>query len=616
MSTLKRSPTNLLDDSNSYYQSYDSTLKLSELERPASAVSATYNAPFSYMSLNNSQDSFYNEEADNRLEEFQPSPMSFRTYFDNFEGILSPVTTRPYQEDLASADLFTTYSNPDSYMPSRPPLDDWADYAYLSGRTKSQGSLMNTEPKMEDENQYNPDVVMVSQDSYDVFGHPHHLIQDMSAYQLDNKDFSTPDINLLKPKELMFEYSDDEDEDDDYDVSRLDDVMDMDESNTPNSWKDDDIDDYIKDDYNIRSFDFNDLPQLEIPSPPFEEYIPLSVNPADLEKKRSVEVNDEELYKPLFSTPTDQFDANIERLTPINVQIEHPSIFLPTQDILEKKSTSLGTISPLPSVPSSPLIDLDLDIEDLEKLENPVEPQSSSTSKSSTAEPNELELNENKKLKSVKTYRQPRTSKKLNLKSNSETVKTQLIDDLNSKDSRTIKDRVIATTATKKKTAKISKPTKSSKDHRVKEGKDSEHVCMISNPKTGLPCHKVFSRPYDLIRHQNTIHATKRSFYRCLFCEDDLRRKKGLNPINSIVESADYRSSNFSKENAATQITSSQIIKKIRHGPDAGQEYLSNKTFSRCDALTRHLRFRHGLGDQHVSMALDFAKNNVEYLDN
>ncbi|BFZ62431.1 regulatory particle non-ATPase [Saitoella coloradoensis] len=67
------------------------------------------------------------------------------------------------------------------------------------------------------------------------------------------------------------------------------------------------------------------------------------------------------------------------------------------------------------------------------------------------------------------------------------------------------------------------------------------HRCDWNNPNTGLPCNKVFSRPYDLIRHQETIHAQKKPEYKCEICGDD-------------------------------------------------------KVFARADALVRHRRVKHGLG--------------------
>lgn len=141
------------------------------------------------------------------------------------------------------------------------------------------------------------------------------------------------------------------------------------------------------------------------------------------------------------------------------------------------------------------------------------------------------------------------------------------------------------------------------------------HVCSIVNPKTGAPCNKRFSRPYDLVRHQNTIHATKRLFYRCMFCEDDLRRKHHMPSNNEVVTDSHYRESEFSLENSNNNMANSHNSKKVKAQSQQGG-YLSNKTFSRCDALTRHLRFRHGLDNDQVNDAMEYAKSHVEYYNN
>lgn len=66
------------------------------------------------------------------------------------------------------------------------------------------------------------------------------------------------------------------------------------------------------------------------------------------------------------------------------------------------------------------------------------------------------------------------------------------------------------------------------------------HKCTRVNPTTGKPCNTIFSRPYDLTRHEDTIHNTNREKARCELCNDD-------------------------------------------------------KTFSRADALTRHKKVKHGI---------------------
>lgn len=64
------------------------------------------------------------------------------------------------------------------------------------------------------------------------------------------------------------------------------------------------------------------------------------------------------------------------------------------------------------------------------------------------------------------------------------------------------------------------------------------HRCDRINPSTGKPCNTIFSRPYDLTRHEDTIHNSQKKKVRCGLCTEE-------------------------------------------------------KTFSRSDALTRHMRVVH-----------------------
>jgi hypothetical protein len=64
------------------------------------------------------------------------------------------------------------------------------------------------------------------------------------------------------------------------------------------------------------------------------------------------------------------------------------------------------------------------------------------------------------------------------------------------------------------------------------------HKCERINPGTGKPCNAIFSRPYDLTRHEDTIHNIRKQKSRCALCQEE-------------------------------------------------------KTFSRSDALTRHMRVVH-----------------------
>lgn len=70
------------------------------------------------------------------------------------------------------------------------------------------------------------------------------------------------------------------------------------------------------------------------------------------------------------------------------------------------------------------------------------------------------------------------------------------------------------------------------------------HKCSRINPSTGKPCNSIFSRPYDLTRHEDTIHNRQKQKVRCQYCREE-------------------------------------------------------KTFSRADALTRHMRVVHPEVDFH-----------------
>jgi len=98
--------------------------------------------------------------------------------------------------------------------------------------------------------------------------------------------------------------------------------------------------------------------------------------------------------------------------------------------------------------------------------------------------------------------------------------------------------------------AKLAKHKKESHKNPASHGMTSGHIprshqpgphkCTRINPTTGKPCNTIFSRPYDLTRHEDTIHNTNREKARCELCNDD-------------------------------------------------------KTFSRADALTRHKKVKHGI---------------------
>ncbi|KAF6821625.1 hypothetical protein CSOJ01_00128 [Colletotrichum sojae] len=47
------------------------------------------------------------------------------------------------------------------------------------------------------------------------------------------------------------------------------------------------------------------------------------------------------------------------------------------------------------------------------------------------------------------------------------------------------------------------------------------HRCDRINPSTGKPCQTIFSRPYDLTRHEDTIHNARKQKVRCNLCSEE-----------------------------------------------------------------------------------------------
>lgn len=106
-------------------------------------------------------------------------------------------------------------------------------------------------------------------------------------------------------------------------------------------------------------------------------------------------------------------------------------------------------------------------------------------------------------------------------------------------------------------------------DHTTSESSNGTEIytCTIMNPITEKPCSAQFSRSYDLTRHQNTIHAKKKAVFRCSEC------------ISSL-----------------------------------GQEGFQ-KTFSRLDALTRHIKSKHeNLSLEQRQEVTRYARENIGYV--
>lgn len=55
----------------------------------------------------------------------------------------------------------------------------------------------------------------------------------------------------------------------------------------------------------------------------------------------------------------------------------------------------------------------------------------------------------------------------------------------------------------------------------VTQSQAGPHVCKRLNPATGKICNVVFSRPYDLTRHEDTIHNSRKVKTRCPLCKEE-----------------------------------------------------------------------------------------------
>jgi len=55
----------------------------------------------------------------------------------------------------------------------------------------------------------------------------------------------------------------------------------------------------------------------------------------------------------------------------------------------------------------------------------------------------------------------------------------------------------------------------------ARNSQSGPHKCERINPTTGKPCNVVFSRPYDLTRHEDTIHNARKQKVRCALCVEE-----------------------------------------------------------------------------------------------
>ena len=55
----------------------------------------------------------------------------------------------------------------------------------------------------------------------------------------------------------------------------------------------------------------------------------------------------------------------------------------------------------------------------------------------------------------------------------------------------------------------------------VRNSQAGPHTCTQINSSTNNPCNTIFSRPYDLTRHQDTIHNSRKQKVRCPMCREE-----------------------------------------------------------------------------------------------
>jgi hypothetical protein len=64
-------------------------------------------------------------------------------------------------------------------------------------------------------------------------------------------------------------------------------------------------------------------------------------------------------------------------------------------------------------------------------------------------------------------------------------------------------------------------PGMSSAAIQARNSQAGPHKCTRINPSTNKPCNTIFSRPYDLTRHEETIHNNRKQKVRCPMCREE-----------------------------------------------------------------------------------------------
>lgn len=104
-------------------------------------------------------------------------------------------------------------------------------------------------------------------------------------------------------------------------------------------------------------------------------------------------------------------------------------------------------------------------------------------------------------------------------------------------------------------------------DEEAKKNKSKSgviHQCHLMDPHTMKTCLKIFYGKNELLRHQEFVHATKKKIYKCIYCS--------------------------------------------RNGTKV-------QSYPRHDSLARHIRRKHGITGKENKMAVNYAKENVEVID-
>jgi uncharacterized Zn-finger protein len=61
----------------------------------------------------------------------------------------------------------------------------------------------------------------------------------------------------------------------------------------------------------------------------------------------------------------------------------------------------------------------------------------------------------------------------------------------------------------------------SAEELQARNSQSGPHKCSRTNPNTGKPCNLSFSRPYDLTRHEDATHNPLKMKIRCPYCVED-----------------------------------------------------------------------------------------------